>query len=111
MNVLALFAADDHTGTEKADAGHDALHDTAHVAFAVPHGDDDLRRGEAHQCQRPHTGRLAMQIAVQPERCARERGHSEPEGDLGGVQRLSLFHFGRILMKACRLHSATSLSF
>jgi hypothetical protein len=45
----------------------------------------DLRSGEADQRQRPHTGRLAVQIAVEPERCARERGRSQPQDDLGGV--------------------------
>ena len=86
VDVLALLAADDDAGAEKADAGDDALHDAAHIAFAVPDRDDDQRRGETHQRQRPHAGRLAVQIAVEPERCARKRGHSQPYGDLGGVQ-------------------------
>jgi len=85
VDVLALLAADDHAGAEKADAGHDALDDAAHIAVAIAGGDDDLRSGEADQRQRPHAGWLAVQVAVEPERCARERGRSQPQDDLGGV--------------------------
>ena len=86
VHVMAFLASDDNTRAEKPDARHDAL-DHAAVFSAGRRVDrqNGQGRAEAHEAERAHARRLAVQITVEPEQDADQGRHAEPNRDVEDV--------------------------
>ena len=85
------LCAHGHAGAEKTDPGDKALHHAAHGARVAlrHHGNGGA---ETHQSRRADTGRLVVEVAIEPERDAGQRGGPQTNGDLPGVHGGRLAH-------------------
>jgi hypothetical protein len=79
MNLVTLFSLNDHTGTDKADAGDDALDDPAgslkHVAAAprLQNRHDEGSGAEGDKAKRPDADVSVMVESVEPYRGSNRR--------------------------------------
>ncbi|MEY9984152.1 hypothetical protein ABH995_003489 [Bradyrhizobium yuanmingense] len=82
----------DDAGAEKADAGEDALDDTAGgVDDPGRFGElqceqNHARGGEPDDAERLQPDRLAVQVAVEADRAAGKRGRAEAQQDFGPIE-------------------------
>ena len=79
----------DDAGTEKSDAGEDALNDSAGGVGNIGADNSRVRKqhhdggGEADQAERAHADRLAMQVAIEPDGAGRDGRCTQAKRNLG----------------------------
>src|SRR6516164_649765 len=86
VHAMAFLASDDNSRAEKPDARHDALdHAALFAAGRRVDRQNGQGRAEAHEAERAHARRLAVQITVEPEQDADQGRHAEPNRDVEDV--------------------------
>ena len=92
VNPKMMLRVDNDARAEKADAGEDALNDTARRVgnsrrigrLANQH--HDHRGGKTHQTKRLQPDRFAPKIAIKPDQAARKRGDAKTQQNLRPIQ-------------------------
>jgi hypothetical protein len=93
LHVMAFLASDNNARAKKTNAGHDALDYAAGIGAGYrmdrQHGHG---RAETQNTERAHAGRLAMQIAVEPEHNSNQRRRTKPKRNVERVHSRRCFN-------------------
>ena len=92
VNPKMMLRVDNDTRAEKANAGEDALNNTAagvrnsRLIGGWIGQHHDRRGGKTHQTKRLQADRFAVKITIKPDQAARKRGDAKAQQDLRPIQ-------------------------